>query len=35
LPLPFHRGGVRYSWDGEETYGMIERSLPLENWRTE
>jgi hypothetical protein len=21
-----HQGGVRYRWDGEETYGMIERS---------
>jgi len=35
LPLPFHRGGVRYRWGGEETYGMIERSLPLDKWRTE
>ena len=26
--LPFHQGGVRYEWDGEVTYGMIERSLP-------
>jgi len=21
-----HQGGVRYRWDGEETYGMLERS---------
>ena len=25
-----HQGGVRYLWDGEETYGMIERSYPLD-----
>ncbi|HEY7106743.1 MAG TPA: hypothetical protein VH986_10095 [Acidimicrobiia bacterium] len=25
---PLHQGGVRYTWDGEETYGMIERSYP-------
>jgi len=25
-----HQGGVRYRWDGEETYGMIERSYPLD-----
>jgi hypothetical protein len=24
--LNWHQGGVRYRWDGEETYGMIERS---------
>jgi len=24
------QGGVRYRWDGEETYGMIERSYPLD-----
>ncbi len=23
----FHQGGARYTWDGESTYGMIERSL--------
>jgi len=28
--LFFHQGGVRYTWDGEETFGMIERSLPGE-----
>ena len=27
--LPFHQGGVRYEWDGEITFGMIERSLPM------
>lgn len=21
-----YQGGVRYRWDGEETYGMLERS---------
>ncbi len=25
-----YQGGARYSWDGEETYGMIERSSPME-----
>ena len=24
------QGGVRYRWDGEETYGMLERSNPLD-----
>ena len=24
------QGGVRYSWDGQEAYGMIERSAPAE-----
>jgi len=28
--LFFHQGGARYRWDGEETFGMIERSLPGE-----
>jgi hypothetical protein len=23
-----YQGGVRYSWDGEETYGMIENTIP-------
>lgn len=25
-----HQAGVRYRWDGEETYGMLERSNPIE-----
>jgi hypothetical protein len=25
------QAGVRYSWDGEQSYGMLERSNPLEN----
>jgi hypothetical protein len=25
-----HQAGVRYRWDGEETYGMLERSNPLD-----
>lgn len=25
---PLHQGGVKYTWDGEDTYGMIERSYP-------
>lgn len=25
-----HQAGVRYRWDGEETYGMLERSSPLD-----
>ncbi len=24
------QAGVRYRWDGEETYGMLERSYPLD-----
>ena len=32
--LPFHQGGARYSWDGETTYGMIERSLPPERFES-
>lgn len=24
------QAGVRYRWDGEETYGMLERSMPLD-----
>lgn len=28
--LFFHQGGARYVWDGEETYGMVERSLPVD-----
>ncbi|MDO7840777.1 DUF7064 domain-containing protein [Sphingomonas immobilis] len=30
VPLPFHQGGARYTWDGETTYGMIERSYPAD-----
>lgn len=30
VKLPFHQGGARYEWDGETTYGMIERSLPAD-----
>ena len=25
-----YQGGARYTWDGEETYGMIERSSPFD-----
>jgi hypothetical protein len=25
---PLHQGGVKYTWDGEEAFGMIERSYP-------
>jgi hypothetical protein len=28
--LFFHQGGAHYSWDGEEVYGMVERSLPVD-----
>ena len=28
--LPFHQGGAKYTWDGETTYGMVERSYPAE-----
>ena len=24
------QAGVRYWWDGEETYGMMERSIPVD-----
>jgi hypothetical protein len=24
------QAGVRYRWDGEETFGMLERSYPLD-----
>lgn len=27
------QAGVRYRWDGEETYGMLERSNPLDKLR--
>lgn len=30
VALPFHQGGAQYTWDGETTYGMIERSFPAE-----
>ena len=25
-----HQAGVRYRWNGEETYGMLERSSPMD-----
>jgi hypothetical protein len=25
-----HRASVRYRWDGEEAYGLLERSAPYE-----
>jgi len=34
VALPFHQGGARYTWDGETTYGMIERSLPADKVKT-
>lgn len=27
---PLHQAGCRYRWDGEETYGMMERSIPVD-----
>ena len=24
------QAGARYRWDGEESYGMIERSIPVD-----
>jgi glycine/D-amino acid oxidase-like deaminating enzyme len=24
------QAGVRYTWDGEQSYGMIERSIPMD-----
>jgi hypothetical protein len=29
------QAGVRYRWDGEETYGMLERSNPLDKTATD
>jgi hypothetical protein len=29
-PCTFHQGGAHYTWEGEESYGMVERSLPEE-----
>jgi hypothetical protein len=34
VKLPFHQGDALYTWDGEQAYGMIERSLPVEDWET-
>jgi hypothetical protein len=31
--LFFNQGGAHYTWDGEDAYGMIERSLPIEDVR--
>ena len=28
--LPLQQAGVRYRWEGEETYGMLERSYHRE-----
>jgi hypothetical protein len=30
VKLPFHQGGVLYDWDGEQAFGMIERSYPAD-----
>jgi hypothetical protein len=30
FPPALQQAGVRYRWDGEETYGMMERSIPVE-----
>lgn len=32
VALPFHQGDALYDWAGEQAYGMIERSLPLDRW---
>jgi len=29
-----HQAGVRYRWDGEETFGMLERSIPVDQLET-
>ena len=31
--LPFHQGDALYTWDGESAYGMIERSLPVGQYK--
>ena len=33
--LPFHQGGALYTWGSESAYGMIERSLPVEQMNSE
>ena len=33
--LPFHQGGALYTWGSESAYGMIERSLPVEQMSSE
>ena len=33
--LPFHQGGALCTWGGESAYGMIERSLPVEQMSSE
>jgi hypothetical protein len=30
FPPALQQAGVRYRWDGEETFGMMERSIPVE-----
>jgi hypothetical protein len=30
FPPALQQAGVRYRWDGEETFGMMERSIPLD-----
>ena len=30
FPPALHQAGVRYRWDGEETFGMMERSIPVD-----
>jgi hypothetical protein len=32
VALPFHQGDALYTWNGEQAFGMIERSLPVEKW---
>ena len=32
--LPFHQGGALYTWGEESAYGMIERSLPVEQMKS-
>ncbi len=29
-----HQAGIRYRWDGEETFGMMERSIPVDQLQT-
>ncbi|HYA69698.1 MAG TPA: hypothetical protein VED63_13285 [Acidimicrobiales bacterium] len=30
FPPALHQAGVRYRWDGEEAFGMMERSIPVD-----
>jgi hypothetical protein len=33
FPPALHQAGVRYTWDGEQAFGMMERSIPVDQLR--